>query len=306
MDQIMDFFTTTIGTSLVDLAIALLILLIGYIVARVVAGIVRRLLKRTELDNRIAAALSGPDEERKFAVEGVIGKVVFWLLMIFVFVAFFERIGLTGIAAPLSAFLNNVTTSYLPSLVGAGLLLLIAWLVATALKFLVQKAVSLTKLDERLSKYGALEEGEKVTFSESLASAVFWLVFLLFLPAVLSALGIAEIAQPLQNVLDEILGVIPDILAAGVIFLIGWFIARILFQILTNLLKTGSADQFGQRIGLSEEHSLSNMVGRIVYIFVMLVTVIAALEKLNADDYRGCHSGHLGSGHHFDRRVCDC
>jgi hypothetical protein len=280
MEQITEFFTTTIGTSLVDLAIALLILLIGYIVARIVAGIVRRLLKRTNLDNRIADALSQPGEARKFEVEDVIGKVVFWLLMIFVLVAFFERIGLFGIAAPLSAFLNNVTTDYLPSLVGAGLLLLIAWLVATALRFLVQKAISLTKLDERLSKYGALEEGEKVTFGESLATAVFWLVFLLFLPSVLSALGIAEIAQPLQNVLNEILGIIPELLAAVVIFLIGWFIARILFQVLTNLLKAIGADDLGHRVGLSEDYSLSNLVGRIVYIFVMLVTIIAALDKL--------------------------
>ena len=280
MGQITEFFTTTIGTSLVDLAIALLILLIGYIVARIVAGITRRLLKRTKLDNRIADALSQPGEERKFEVEDVIGKVVFWLLMIFVLVAFFERIGLMGIAAPLSAFLNNVTTDYLPSLVGAGLLLLIAWLVATALRFLVTKAVSLTKLDERLSKYGALEEGERVTFGESLATAVFWLVFLLFLPSVLSSLGIAEIAQPLQNVLDEILGVIPELLGAAIVFLIGWFIARILYQVLTNLLKAIGADDIGQRVGLSEDYSLSNLVGRIVYIFVMLVTVIAALDKL--------------------------
>ena len=281
MDQITEFFTTTIGTSLLDLAIALLILLFGYIVARIVAGIVRRLLKRTNLDDRLADALSGPDEEHRFEVEDVVAKVVFWLLMIFVFVAFFERIGLTGIAAPLSAFLTNVTTNYLPSLVGAGLLLLVAWLVATVLRFLVNKAVSLTKLDERLSKYGALEEGERVTFGESLATAVFWLVFLLFLPAVLSALGIAELAFPLQGVLDEILGVIPNILAAGVVFLIGWFIARILFQVLSNLLKAVSTDQFGHRVGLSEEYSLSNMIARIVYIFVMLVTVIAALDKLN-------------------------
>ena len=281
MEQITTFFTDTIGTSLLNLAVALLILLVGYIVARIIAGLIRRLLKRTNLDNRIADALSEPGEERRFEVEDVIGKVVFWLLMIFVFVAFFERLGLERIAAPLSAFLNNVTTNYLPSLAGAGILLLIAWLVAMALRFLVKKAVSLTKLDERMSKYGALEEGEKVTFGESLASGVFWLVFLLFLPSVLAALGISEIAQPLQGVLDEIFGVIPALLAAGIVFLIGWFVARILFQVLSNLLKAVGADQFGQRVGLSESYALSNLVARIVYVFVMLVTVIAALDKLN-------------------------
>ena len=281
MDQITEFFNSTIGTNLVDLGLALLILIIGYILARIISSIVRRLLKRTNLDNRIADALSQPGEDRKFEVEDVIAKVIFWLLMIFVFVAVFEKIGLAGISAPLSAFLNDVTTVYLPRLVGAGVLLLVAWLVATALKFLVQKAVSLTKLDERMSKYGALEEGEKVAFGDSLATAVFWLIFLLFLPAVLSTLGISEIAEPLQGIFDEILGVVPDILAAAVVFLIGWFVARVLIQVLSNFLKAIGADNVGKRVGLSEEHSLSMLVGRIVYIFVMLITIIAALDQLN-------------------------
>ena len=236
MDQITEFFNSTIGTNLVDLGLALLILLIGYIVARIISSIVRRLLKRTNLDNRIADALSQPGQERKFEVEDVIAKILFWLLMIFVFVAAFEQIGLEGISAPLSAFLNDVTTVYLPRLVGAGVLLLVAWLIASALKFLVQKAVSLTKLDERMSKYGALEEGERVAFGESLATAVFWLIFLLFLPAVFSALGISEIAEPLQGIFDEILGVIPNLLGAVVVFLIGWFVARVLIQVITNFL----------------------------------------------------------------------
>jgi small-conductance mechanosensitive channel len=283
MDQIVEFFNTNIGTSLADLVIALLILLIGYIVARIIAGIIRRLLKRTNLDNRIADALSQPGEERRFEVEDIIAKVVFWLLMIFVFVAFFDRIGLAGISAPLGAFLDDLTTVYLPRLFAAGILLLIAWLVATVLRFLVRKAVTLTKLDERLSKYGALEEGEEVTFGEALSSGVFWLIFLLFLPAVLSALGISEIAEPLQNVFDEILGVIPDILAAVIVFFIGWFVARVVFQVLSNLLKAIGADKFGQNVGLSEEYSLSNLVARIVYIFILIVTVIAALDQLNID-----------------------
>jgi len=40
-----------------------------------------------------------------------------------------------------------------------------------------------------------------VAFETSLATAVIWLVFLLFLPAVLSALCIASIAEPLQGIL---------------------------------------------------------------------------------------------------------
>jgi len=281
MDPITEFFNSTLGTRLVNFGAGLIILLIGYVVARIIASVIRRLLKRIKLDNRIADALSEPGSERKIEVEDIIAKLIFWVLMIFVFVAFFDRIGLAMIAGPLSAFLNNVTTEYLPRLAAAGVLLLVAWLVATVLRFLVKKAVSMTKLDDRLSQYGALEEGEKVTFGEVLANAIFWLVFLLFLPAVLSALGIAALAEPLQGVFDEILGVLPNILAAVVIFVIGWLVARLVQKVVSSLLKTIGTDNAGERVGLSKEYSLSNLIGRILYIFILLVTFISALDKLN-------------------------
>ena len=146
----------------------------------------------------------------------------------------------------------------------------------------MEKAVTLVKLNERHCKYGALEEGEQVAFGASLATGVFWLVFLLFLPAVLYSLGISEIADPLQGIFDNILGVVPNILTAGVVLGIGWFVARVIFQfqIQTNLLKAVGADNIGKRVGLSEEYSLSTLVGRIVYIFIMMVTIITALDPL--------------------------
>lgn len=281
IEQIQNFFEGTIGTSLLSLLVAILVLIVGYIIARIVAGIVRRLLKRTKLDNRLADALSEPDEERKFEVEDLIAKIVFWLLMIFVLVGFFQRLGLAGIASPLTSFLENLTSVYVPRLAAAGVLLLIAWLVATALRILVRKGAQLLKLDERLSNYGALEEGEQVSISESFATAIFWFVFLLFLPAVLNALGISSIAEPIMGVFDSILGYIPELLGAAVIFLVGWFIARIVRQIVTNLLKAIGTDAFGDRIGLKLEDGLSSLLGMILYVIILLVTLIAALDQLS-------------------------
>ena len=155
MQQIQEFFSGTIGTTLLNLLAAVLILIIGYIVARLIAGVIRRLLLRTELDNRLADALSEPDEPRAYNVEDVIAKVVFWVLMLFVLVAFFQRLGLAGLAMPLTGFLENLTTEWLPRLLAAGLLLIVAWVVATILRIFVRKGAEWLKLDERLNKYGA-------------------------------------------------------------------------------------------------------------------------------------------------------
>ena len=281
LDQIQDFLSGSLGSSIADLIVALLILVIGYILARVIAGFVRRLLGRTKLDNRLADALSEPDDRREYAVEELIGKLTFWALMLFVLVAFFEHLGLARIAEPISTFLEQLTASYLPRLGGAIVLLILAWLLATVLRFLVHKGATILKLDERLTKYGALEEGERVSVSEPLSKTVFWLVFLFFLPAVLNALGLTSIAEPVQGIFDEILGYVPNILAAAVVLLIGWFGARILRSIVTGLLAAIGVNRYGARAGLPDERPLSDIIGNVLYLLIWLIVIIAALDQLN-------------------------
>lgn len=281
MEAIQNFFTQPLGSLILNLLIALVILVVGYIVARILGSLTRRLLKRIKLDNRLVEWLSDPEHPREFNVENIIASVVFWLVMLFVLVAFFERLNLMGLASPIQAFLNNFTTDYLPRLVGAGVLLFVAWLVAAALRFLVLKGGGLLKLDERLSKYAALKEEEQVSFTETLAVAIYWFTLLLFLPSVLSALGIQQIADSIQVIFGQIFDYVPNILAAGVIVLVGWFIARVVRQVVEGLLKAIGTDKAGQRLGLSEERSLTEIVGLILYISIFVVAIIAALDALD-------------------------
>ncbi len=270
-----------LGTGIVNLLIALLILVLGYIVARIIAAVVRRLLKRTELDDRLGEALSEPGVAPKVNIEDVVAKTVFWIIMLFVLVAFFQQLGLSGVSEPISVFLRDLTAEYLPRLAAAALLLIVAWAIATVLRFLVRKGAALLKIDERLSKYGALEEEERVSVSESLATAVFWFIFLLFLPSVLTALGISQIADPIKNVFDQILTYIPNVLGATLVLIIGWFIARVIRQIATNLLAAIGTDKAGERVGLTPDRPLSGLIGTVLYIFILLVAIISALEQLN-------------------------
>ena len=71
MGPIQEFFTQPLGSTILNLVVAILILIVGYIVARIIASVTRRLLKRTNLDNRLAESLSEPDQPRKFNVENI-------------------------------------------------------------------------------------------------------------------------------------------------------------------------------------------------------------------------------------------
>ncbi|MCJ7536847.1 MAG: mechanosensitive ion channel [Anaerolineales bacterium] len=281
MGPIQDFFTQPLGITILNLVIAILILIVGYIIARIIGSITRRLLKRTNLDNRLTGWLSEPESPRQFNIEDVIASVVFWLAMLFVLVAFFDRLSLTAISGPIDQFLTRVTSDFLPRLLGAGVLLFVGWLVAVALRFLVIKGGALLKIDERLTKYAALKDEEQVSFTQTLGVAVYWFTLLLFLPSVLAALGIQNIAASFQVVFAQIFEYIPNVLAAGVIVLVGWFIARVVRQIVEGLLKAIGTDQAGQKVGLSETRSLSEIVGLLLYISIFVVAIIAALDALN-------------------------
>ncbi|MCP5096778.1 MAG: mechanosensitive ion channel, partial [Chloroflexi bacterium] len=244
-----------IGSTILTVLAAIGILILGYIIARILARVVRGLLGRTNIDDRFAKALNL--QALGVSIEDVITRVVFWIVMLFTAVAILQRVDLPAAATPIQSLLNNITTDYLPRIGGAILLLLVAWGIATVLRMLIVKGAGMLKVDERLTQHAALEEGEEVKVSDSLATAVFWFIFLLFLPAVLQTLGITSIASPLQDMFGQALAYVPNIFAAVITLLIGWFIARILRQIITNLLVAVGTDSFGQRINLSGERSLS-------------------------------------------------
>jgi hypothetical protein len=268
-----------VGDTLLTVLIALGILILGWIIARIVARVVRGLLRRMKLDDRLANAVS--TQNLGFSVEDLTGRAVFWIIMLFAAVAVLQRVNLPGAAEPIQSLLTNITTDYLPAIGGAILLLLLAWGIATVLRLLIVKGATMLKMDQRLTQYAALAEGEEVKVSESFATAVFWFIFLLFLPAVLETLGITSIATPLQNMFAQALDYVPNIFAAVITLLIGWFIARILRQIITNLLAAVGIDNVGKRINLSGERSLSWLVGTFVYTFILLLTIIQALDALN-------------------------
>ncbi|MEE9220194.1 MAG: mechanosensitive ion channel [candidate division NC10 bacterium] len=246
------------------------------------AAIVRGGLRRTGLANRLARSVAGEEGVTGVDVERWVGRGVLSLIMLFVLVAFFQALGLTLITEPLNRLLNQIF-QFAPQLAGAGLLLLTAWIVASLLKLVISRVLSAARLDERLSSYAGLEEERRVPLTKSLADAVYWLVFLLFLPAVLGALALEGLLRPVQDMMNQILRFLPTLFAAGLILGVGWFLARIVQRIVTNLLVAVGADGLSDRVGLAPvlgTQRLSGVLGLVVYILILIPVLTAALNAL--------------------------
>jgi hypothetical protein len=147
-DQIVRSSPTIIG--------AIAVLLIGWIVARVVSGIVRAVLHRTGTGERLVQWITGEAALKPVDAELWIGKMVYYLIMLFVLVGFFQVVGLTIVTEPLVRMMNQIFQT-IPALLGAGLFLLLAWVTASVLRFIVIRLLKATKTDESLRSVGALK-----------------------------------------------------------------------------------------------------------------------------------------------------
>ena len=284
MERLLTQITQMAGSYVPQIVAALAVLILGWFIAFVIASIVRKVLHRTTLDNRIAKWIAGEEKGRTIEVESVISKGIFYLLMLFVLVAFFQTLGITLITEPLNNLLNKLF-QFVPQLLGAAVLILIAWVVARIMKLLVLRLLSVTKLDERLAGKADIEK-EKLPLTKTLSDTIYWLVLLLFFPAILSTLGLNGLLSPVQGMINKVLDFLPNIITAAVILFAGWFVARIIQKIVTSLLETVGIEKLSERVGLTSvigKQKLSYLIGLIIYVLVLIPVLIGTLNALQLD-----------------------
>ena len=212
-----------VGAYVPNLVAALVVLVLGWIAASIVARAIQKAVSMTGLGAIVEKGLPESASEPTAKIERWIGRGVFLVLMLFVLVAFFEVLGLTQITGPLTGFLNELFV-YAPRLIGPLLLVVIAWVVANLLRAITRRALAAVRLDERLAAGADLAATDSKPFSETVSESVYWLTYLLFLPAVLSALDLGGLLEPVRNAVSEILAFLPNILAATIILIVGWLL----------------------------------------------------------------------------------
>ncbi|RST77168.1 hypothetical protein D4T97_001330 [Siminovitchia acidinfaciens] len=265
---------------------ALIVLLIGWIVAKAIGKAVEKLLRKTSWDEKLFSRRNVPDGDpgkKRINTNEMIGKIVYYVLLVFVFMIFFHMLNLGAIASPFMGMFDTML-GFIPAILKAGLILLLAFVIASLLRMLVEKIGHNPKVTGAMKKMNVAEsdtEGKK--FTHTAGNIVFYLVMLLFIPAVLSALNISGIAEPFRGMLDSMLAFIPKLLAAALIFFIGWLVAKIIRDLVTGLLQSVGTEKLASRLGLDKilgGTTLSSVIGTIIFVLIMIPIVISALDQL--------------------------
>ncbi|MEL6441181.1 MAG: mechanosensitive ion channel [Cyanobacteria bacterium J06621_8] len=269
-----------LGQSLINLLKAIAIFIVGWIIASIIKGIVKKILNSTDIDNRIAEAVTGQRGGDSFPIENWMATLVFWIAMLFVIIAALNALQLQAVSAPLNTFLDEIT-GFVPKILGAAFLLGIAWVVATLVKTIVTRVLETLNIEQRLG----LDNDTTGDFSltNTLGDALYWFIFLLFLPSILNVLQLEGTLRPVQNMLNEVLALLPNVVGAVIIGAVFWFVANIVKRIVSNLLAATGIDNLGRKVGLRGEggsQSLSSIIGTVVFVLILIPGIISALEQL--------------------------
>jgi hypothetical protein len=172
----------------------------------------------------------------------------------------------TLIVEPVQSLLNQVM-AFLPTLVGALLLLLIGWMFAKAVEALavkLLKAVALDTIADQIQLSAVLSKGGiKHKLSELVGVIIYWLIMLAVVMVVFNALQLTVAAELFQSVVTFL----PNVIAAVFILIIGMFAAAFL----ASTIRTAASNA-----GILQAHLLGQLVQSIVVIFA----VVAALQQL--------------------------
>jgi len=262
----------TLGTNLPHILGAIGILVLGWVIAVAVRAGVRRLLALLSVNQRIKESTG-----QTIDVQSGIAIGVFWLIMLVTLIGMFNALDLELISNPFQALVTQIF-AYLPRLLAGTLLLLIAWVVATLLQALVSKVLEKSEWDRKLTQQAGMEP-----MSKNLGNVLFWLVILLFIPAILGAYDVQGLLAPVQGMINKLLALLPNIFAAFVIGFVGWLVARVMRGLVTNLLAAAGADKAGHSAGLDQSVHVSRVAGTLVFIFIFIPTLIAALDALQIE-----------------------
>ncbi len=272
-------FITNLGNFLPGVVGALVILILGFIIAKIIRKLIVKLLKRTHIDEKIGGKL-----KTNFRVDRFIANLVYYIIIIYVLIIVLNILGVEDALAPLKDMLNKFF-GYLPNIIAAGIIAFAGYILSS----IGSEGVGFVsdRLESFSSKIG-LNFGS-LSLTKIIKQIVFALIFIPILIVALDTLKMKSISEPATQMLGNILNAIPLIVAAVLLLGIFYIVGKYLVSIVVELLKNLGVDNLSKSIGLENvlgEYSFSEIIGKIAMFFIVFTGVIAAADKLQLDEVK--------------------
>lgn len=269
------------ASMLQKVGIALIILIITWLLARIVRWAAAKLVTRVKFLQK-----QGNDGEQ---IGKSLGKVAGLIVWLFGLVAILQVFALSEVLSPVQGLLGGVM-AFIPNLIGAGFIFFIGYVIANIVRQLLKTGLGtvdfsglvrkLTPRNEPVDEVQSRESQAKIV--DIIANIVFALILLVVAISALQVLGIAAISDPAQQMLQLVFTAIPQVIMALVLLAVGILIAKFVGQLLESTLHGVGTDSVVAQWGVVPEgKSASGIIAGIVKIAIVLFFGVMAAQMLN-------------------------
>jgi hypothetical protein len=271
--QFLDPLLETLGNYLPSAFGALLVFLLGLLLAHLLRKGTSTLLAKLKVDEKLSAKIG-----KEVGVEQFTSSLVYFIVILWVLLLTLDVLGVKGVLDPVMNMFNNFLAIF-PNIVAALLIAFVGYVISRIIASAVE--VLSKGLDKLSPKLGISKE---MSLSRLLSQIVFIIVLIPVLISALDALKIEAISVPATEMLAALLIAIPKILAAGLILAIAYVVGRFITATITELLQNLGADALPEKMALQgfigEDTSFSKLCGNIAFFFIMLSALVSAVEQL--------------------------
>jgi len=222
-----DFFATIIAFLPALLAV-LILLLIAWLLAKGLRAGSRRLLQASGIDKRLGKGVDELDESQ-FPVARGVSTAIFWIVWILFILAILQVLGVEGIFDSIVLIFEAIFAA-IPRIIGAAVILGVAYLLGRLLVKLATKALSRIRFDELPVKLGLSKEPVEGVGSPSSIVGYIIMIFIMLFAIIMAAdlLAFTAVNQLVAS-LTQFLG---QVVLGVVIIGVGIFVANFVVSIL--------------------------------------------------------------------------
>lgn len=172
--------------------------------------------------------------------------------------------------------MDSLTTMWLeitkvfPNIIGALIVVIIGWLITKIVIRIIKKVLKLAKANKLDDKLNEIEivEGKQLNFDtvEVVSKFVKWLIYIMIIIMASDIMGL----EIISNKISELLGYLPQLFTALVIFILGLLFA--------NFVKNGLKSLFE-----SMDLSGGKMISQVVFFMLLTFIAVTALNQAGID-----------------------
>lgn len=263
----------------------ILLIIVAWIVAVLVKKAVAKGLRAVGLASRFVKWHIAETEDQAETTFDTIAQILYYIVWVLFLPGIFDMFGLTSIATPIRDMTANAL-AFIPSIVGAIIIMVVAVVVARLVKQLVYSLVKTVNIDKYVAKFtgNKTQDGQAAdTITNVLSYVAYIVVFIPIAVVALETLGISSIATPIIGVLNSVAAAIPNILVAVILLGVGFAIAKVIGDLVQNLLEgTGLNNLFNREASASTKNiNVSEIIGQVVAVVIGLFFTVEALNVLN-------------------------